>query len=372
MLTPFDDYPIHQTALPLAHAGAGHPDHYDRFWFNGYTADMYFAAALGTYPNRGVIDAAFSVVHNGVQRSVFASGRLPADRTQTRIGPISIDIVEPLRTSRLQVDAPEHGLVADLTFQARTAAHEEPRQTLWATDRLVMDVTRMTQLGAWSGSFASGGAAVPIDGAAPVYGTKDRSWGIRPVGQPAPAAPSTRVPQIFFLWAPLNFDDECVHYIVFEDSDGRAWSKSAAVLPVIGGGDPVYGADVGIREILATHHVNWQPGLRRSRGAFLSITAPGRASEQIDLEPLLTFRMKGAGYMHPTWSHGTWHGDEAVGAEEFPVGDLDTLSPDCIHVQQVMRATWRHRTGLGVLEQLVIGPHVPSGFRDLVDGAAAG
>jgi hypothetical protein len=65
VLTPFDDYPVHQTALPIAHAGGGHPDYYDRFWFNGYTEDYYFAVALGLYPNRGVIDAAFGVVHDG-------------------------------------------------------------------------------------------------------------------------------------------------------------------------------------------------------------------------------------------------------------------------------------------------------------------
>ncbi|CAM5720953.1 hypothetical protein MAUB1S_00761 [Mycolicibacterium aubagnense] len=47
MLTPFDDYPVHQTPLPIAHAGNGHPDHYDRFWFNGYTEDLYFAVAQG-------------------------------------------------------------------------------------------------------------------------------------------------------------------------------------------------------------------------------------------------------------------------------------------------------------------------------------
>jgi hypothetical protein len=83
VLTSFDDYPVHQTALPIAHAGGGHPDYYDRFWFNGYTEDYYFAVALGLYPNRGVIDAAFGVVHDGWQRSVFASGRMPLDPTQT-------------------------------------------------------------------------------------------------------------------------------------------------------------------------------------------------------------------------------------------------------------------------------------------------
>ena len=78
VLSPFDDYPIHQVAAPIAHAGGGHPDFYDRFWFNGYTDEFFFAVAFGTYRNRGVIDAAFSVVSDGQQRSVFASGRAPS------------------------------------------------------------------------------------------------------------------------------------------------------------------------------------------------------------------------------------------------------------------------------------------------------
>ena len=98
MLTPFDDYPIHQTPLPLAHPASADPNHYDRFWFNGYTEDFYFAAGMAVYPNRGIIDGAFAVVHDGVQRSVFASGRIPEDRSQTRIGPLTIDVVEPLRS----------------------------------------------------------------------------------------------------------------------------------------------------------------------------------------------------------------------------------------------------------------------------------
>jgi hypothetical protein len=91
----------------------------------------------------------------------------------------------------------------------------------------------------------------------------------------------------------------------------------------------------------------------------------------VHLDPLLAFRMKGAGYFHPQWSHGLWHAELAVGGEEAKVEDLDTLAPDCVHVQQVMRATWGSRTGLGVLEQLVIGPHAPSGFLGMFDGAPA-
>jgi len=363
VLTPFDDFPVHQTALPLAHAGGGHADFYDRFWFNGYTEDFYFAVACGLYPNRGVIDAAFSVVSDGIQRSVFASGPIPADRARTVVGPIAIDVVEPLRVNRVVVDAPEYGLGADITATARTAAFEEPRQTRYAGPRLFMDVTRATQMVTWTGDLRAGGNDLDLE--RHVYGTKDRSWGVRPVGEPAPAAPAATVPQLFFLWAPLNFDDVCLHYMVFEDEHGEPWSTTAALLPVIGSGDPVYGPDTGFEHLgPGRHDVHWASGLRRSGGARLEFT---RGS--VDLDPLLTFRMKGAGYMHPEWGHGRWHGGPAVGGEEHPVEALDTLALDCIHVQQVMRARWGDRTGLGVLEQLVIGRHQPSGFRDLLDGA---
>ena len=115
MLSRFDDYPIHQLAVPVAQAGNGHPDFYDRFWFNGYTEDMFFAVAMGSYPNRGVIDAAFSVVHDGVQRSVFTSGRAPHDRSVTQVGPIttvdrvlSVTFDEPMDDKMFDPPKPGH------------------------------------------------------------------------------------------------------------------------------------------------------------------------------------------------------------------------------------------------------------------------
>ncbi|MGY4101916.1 hypothetical protein ACW2Q0_20530 [Nocardia sp. R16R-3T] len=157
MLTPFDEYPIHQTSLPLAQPGSGHPDFYDRYWFNGFRDGLYFAVALGIYPNKGIIDAAFSVVRNGFQRSVFASGRLPLDHRQLRIGPISIEIVEPFRINRIVVDAPEFQLAAEIEFRARTAAFEEARQTHYQGTRLWMDSTRATQFGSWTGTLTVAG-----------------------------------------------------------------------------------------------------------------------------------------------------------------------------------------------------------------------
>jgi hypothetical protein len=227
-----------------------------------------------------------------------------------------------------------------------------------------MDLTRATQMVTWAGSIQTGGQDLDTASAI-VYGTKDRSWGIRSVGDPAPAAPASTAAQIFFLWAPVHFDDECLHYMVFEDAAGVPWLSNAAALPLLGPKDAVFGpAALGRSLGEVRHRVRWAPGRRRSDGAVLTL-----ADSEVRLEPMITFRMRGIGYWHPVWAHGRWHGGEKVAGEEYKVEDLDTLALDCVHVQQVMRATWGDRRGLGVLEQLVVGPHEPSGFRALLDGA---
>jgi hypothetical protein len=370
VLSPFDDYPIHQVAAPIAEAGGGHPDFYDRFWFNGYTEEAFFAVALGSYRNRGVIDAAFSVVADGRQRSVFASGRAPADPAVTRIGPIAVEIVEPMRVTRIAVAAPEQEMSAELVFTGRTAAYEEPRQTRHQGARLFLDLTRATQFGSWSGRMTSGPSTMVMDGTT-VWGTKDRSWGIRPVGDQPVTAPPTSLPQVCFFWAPLNFPDAAFHYMVFEDADGVPWSEGGAVLPVIAPDQDTVGPAAHFEDLASVAlGIDWEQGLRRARHAEISFQRRGNERrERIDLQPKLTFRMSGVGYGHPAWSHGRWHDELAVGSEDFAVTDLDNTEFRNLHVQQVMRAIWGERTGLGVLEQLVIGPHRARGLDGLNDGA---
>jgi len=89
MITPFDDYPIHQTSLPLAIPATSDRNFYDRFWLNGFVADgsLYFGAAMGFDPKRHVMDGAFSAVVDGYQHSLHLSGALPLDRSQTQLGP---------------------------------------------------------------------------------------------------------------------------------------------------------------------------------------------------------------------------------------------------------------------------------------------
>lgn len=374
MLTKFDDYPIHQTIEPVAHPASSDRNVYDRYWFNGYADDgeFYFGIGMGLYPNRGILDCGFSIVRDGQQHSFHGSRRAPSDPADTTVGPFKIEVIEPMRSARVLLEPNETGIACDLLFTARTAAVEEGRQTLRSGIRPVYDVTRFAQFGRWQGTVTYDGKTVPVD-AARVYGTKDRSWGIRPVGPPeTDGAPANRLPQFFFMWAPVHWHDFCTHFGVFEDETGYAWHQDGAIVPAYASPDLIPGTeDPAIRRMASvSHKVTYASGTRRAAAAEITLVERDGSSHQISLEPLICFQMKGIGYAHPDWGHGRWKGELAIAGESWKSADLNPLALDNLHVQQVMRARMGDKEGIGVLEQIVIGPHAPSGFKELLDGAA--
>jgi len=372
MITPFDEYAVHQSSMPVAHPVNGDRNFYDRYFFNGYdtSGEWFFAVALGVYPNRDVIDAAFSVVHGGVQRSVFASGRLPLDHTVSKIGPIEIEIVEPLRINRVVVDAAHLGVGADLTWDARTMALEEPRQTQISGVHVVQDTTRLTQFGTWRGSVETGGDRIPVDPAT-ARGTKDRSWGIRWVGEPPGGAPprSGNAPGIFYLWAPIHFDDRCTHVMLFERPDGYRWYQTASEVPLLKPGEQTWGNEGALRRPHAVDYtLKLKPGGRVTTSSTFEFTWDDSVEIQ-ELTPVLDFRLTGIGYINQKWAHGVWHGEEDVGSEMWELATLDPLLPENYHVEQLVRVRTERGEGIGVLEQLILGPHAPTGFADWTSGA---
>ena len=373
MLTRFDDYPVHQTVEPIAHPASSDRNVYDRYWFNGYADDgsYYFAAGMGLYPNRGILDCGFSVVRNGEQHSFHASRRAPAEPGETTVGPFRIDILEPMRSVRIVLDPNDTGIECDLSFTARTACVEEGRQTLRQGIRPFYDVTRFAQFGRWAGAVKYAGETLDVR-PQHTFGTKDRSWGIRPVGEPETGgAPMTRLPQFFFLWAPINWNDRCTHFGVFEDGSGYPWHQDGAIVPAYASPDEIPGVEDPAIEKMASveHRITYLPGTRWAKAAEIALVGRDGNRTEISLEPLLRFQMKGIGYSHPEWGHGRWKGELATGGESWKLDDLNPLALDNLHIQQVMRARMNGEEGIGVLEQIAIGPHAPSGFKELLDGA---
>lgn len=367
MLTKGDDYPIHQTPEPIAYAGSDR-NFYDRYFFNGYTRDgwPFFAAAMGVYPHLNVIDAAFSLIFAGVQHNLHASRLLQMERLDTRVGPIALEVVEPLRRLRVRVDDPERRLCADLLFEARARAIEEPRFIHRIGPRTIMDYTRLTQNGTYDGWIEVHGQRIEVR-RDHFLGTRDRSWGIRPVGAPdsQPAAPPS-LPQFYWLWAPMNFDDCITLYHNNAGADGRSWNTRGVIAP-LGDREPQEIDDV-------SSEIVYRTGTRRVARARITLRSTAATAAVIDVTPQFHFYMPGIGYMNPEWGHGLYKGELAVGYDTYELNTVDDNSPALLHIQafstaRLTLASGAQKTGAGVLEQLIVGPHAPSGFKELLDPA---
>jgi hypothetical protein len=367
MLTKADDYPIHQTPEPIAYAGTDR-NFYDRYFFNGYSHDgsLFFAAAMGVYPHLNIIDAAFCVTRDGVQHNLHASRFLMMERMDTRVGPIAVDVIAPLEILRVTIADNESGIRAELTFHARAKALKEPRFTHRIGPRTFMDLTRMTQSGSWEGWIEIDGTRIAV-GRDEIWGTRDRSWGVRPIGAAdgqdfAPPAPF----QFFWLWAPLNFSDRTTLFHVNDDAAGEPWNKNA-VMQLFESAAPeeMAGADARLRFL---------PGSRHVAEAELTYRHRGGGESHLVLSPKFHFYMMGLGYGHPAWPHGANKGPNAFGHERLVLADITGYRPPHLHIQAFVTAELTlpdgsRRQGAGVLEQLIVGPHAPSGFVDVLDPA---
>ncbi|WP_439640789.1 hypothetical protein [Nevskia sp.] len=366
MLTKGDDYPIHQTAEPIAYAGTDR-NFYDRYFFNGYNREgtLFFAAALGVYPLLNVMDAAFCVVVDGVQHNLHASRHLKMERMDTTVGPIAIDVVVPLQQLRVRVDSAEHGLKAELLFTGYAEVLEEPRYTRRNGPRMFMDLTRLTQQGDYSGWIEVKGRRIDVAG---TCGTRDRSWGVRPIGLPDPQQMDPpNFSQFHWIWSPLHFDDGYLLYHLNADEQGEPWNTDA-VFGKRGSGDVTH-----MRR--ATSALCIPSGTRHAEAAVFKLVHRNGDESRVDVTVKWPFFMTGLGYFNPDWAHGLNKGPLAVGYDEIVTADIKTHAPPYTHIQAFVHATMTHtdgrvQQGYGVMEQLLIGPYQPLGLTGLLDPMA--
>lgn len=374
MLNLLDDFPIHQTPEPVAHPATSDRNFYDRTWFNGYSVegDWYFGIGMAIYPHRGILDCAFSAVEKGGrQHCFFASCRAPLERTEMRVGPFSIEILEPMRKTRVVLKDNETGISCDLVFSTRTSPVQEKRQTQWEGARRIMDSTRFDQFGRWSGHIHHPDGNIIVD-ETQCRGTKDRSWGVRGVGEPeSGGAPPLSTPSAFFLWAPLFWDDHATHAIFLDTTDGEDPLDEGMIIPTYASEDEIPGtADPDVKRMAkAAHRLKYVPGTRMIETAQIDLIDRQDNVRTITFEPILTFFMRGLGYLHPVWKQGSWHGELEIGSESFDPQSLDLQEVHNLHVQQVVRVSDGSREGIGALEHVCLGSYARYGFTGISDGA---
>ena len=113
-------------------------------------------------------------------------------------------------------------------------------------------------------------------------------------------------------------------------------------------------------------------GTRHAQSAVIDMSLHDCKEIQIFLEPQFNFYMIGLGYRNPEWGHGLFKGEHITGYDSFDLKTLKESDLSYLHVQAFCKARMkqgnsREQVGAGVLEQLILGPHKPSGFKNLLD-----
>ena len=227
-----------------------------------------------------------------------------------------------------------------------------------------MDYTRLTQNGSYEGWVEVKGKRIDVGG---ILGTRDRSWGVRPVGErdSQPVAPPLQ-PQFYWLWAPMNFDDRITLYHNNADGAGKPWNTHAVMAPT--------GDAPAAHMASCSSQVAFKSGTRHAKSAVIAMRDQDGLDYRLELTPQWNFYMSGLGYTHPEWGHGRYRGELAVGYDTIETAKVNEADFLHLHVQAFSHAVLHGPNGLvrkgrGVLEQLIIGPHAPSGFAALMDVA---
>jgi len=368
VLSQMDDFPIHQIAETIRHVGTSDRNFYDRYYFNLHaSSDALFAVmGMGVYPNLGVQDA-FAVVRRGTSHRVVRASRALGDRMDLRVGPFRVEVPEPLRRVRFVLERTEHELAMDVSWEGAIPAYEEPRQLVRQQGRVLFDTMRFAQTGRWNGWLQVGDERFEV---APDrwWGSRDRSWGVRPVGEPEPAGIRQGQLPLQGLWnyAPMQFDDFSVLYILNQHDDGkrliedavRVWADPARPPEALGRPEFEHVLRRGTRLV------------ERARLRFPE--APGGPME-VRVEPLVDLHVGvGTGYgFDPDWRHGMYQGPLVVqGLSLDTERDRERMMGlvDCCARFTLDEPAGR-QVGYGLHEYFFLGPFARYGLKGILDGA---
>jgi hypothetical protein len=362
MIGPLDEYPIHQAPLPATRVASSDRNFYDRCYFNAMdtaSGDTMLVTGLGYYPNLAVKDAYLLLRRGGTQTAVHFSDAIDQDRLHQHVGGYRLEVLEPLQRIRIVVEETE-GLGADLTWDGSHPVVQEMPHLMLASDvRPTLDAQRFAQLGSWSGTLLVDGEEITVD---PEHwmGSRDRSWGIRPVGESEPAGRPQDPPMEGFWWlyVPMRFETFSIVVIIQEQADGfrtlndctRIWNDGRV-------------EQLGWPRV----EIDYTPGTRHPERARLHCTGADGSPVLIEVETRTHVVLHvGGGYGgDPDWVHGQWKGEGFVERVTYAMDDPAVVGRAPFGViDHCARATCDGQTGHGLFEHGTFGRHDPTGFKD--------
>lgn len=228
MLTPYDEFPVHQYSRPFSELPSTDISWDDGYYFGVYSAEakLFLFTGMRINPNADIVGGYAGINLNGIQHTVRLS-RIWRPDFNTAIGPLSYEFTRPMEEIRLVLEPNDSELEFDLRWIALAPPHLEAHHSAQNRMRTTTDQTRYTQGGTVSGHIIFKGERFEVK---PMewFGSRDHSWGLYAGRDPLrtdprwlPPAEVPAVRRSMRFWLPFQTPEYSGFYQFHEDAKGN-------------------------------------------------------------------------------------------------------------------------------------------------------
>lgn len=361
MLTTYDELLCHQTVDTFDTVATSAREWTERIWFSAHdtAGRCQLIAGFGHYPNRNIMDAFACLVIDGkTQYCVRASRELRPGFDRVRVGPLSYEVIEPLRAVRLSIADNPYGLSCVIDFTAAMAPHEEEAQMARFRGRVLENVKRYVQVGRPSGWIRADGNEIAVDAAA-WRAERDHSWGIRRGGGvPETGVQPGEVPQGYlYNFILAQFDGWGVTYHTRESWDSKTLAFSGAVMY------PPEPPREETKLARIDHGYTFKPDVRHITGGTVVLHPVEGEPVVLAIRPLSVCHIRAGGYFgFRGFTHGLWMGPEYLDGFKLDLTDLNTFREVSFLEDFMCEFKCGSETGYGIVELVLIGKYPKYGY----------
>jgi hypothetical protein len=357
VLIGHDEYPLHQITQSFSGVAGSDPQWNDGHYvcFCDADGDVCVTSNVRLYQNNDVLDGFVCVRHAGRQHNVRLSRRLRPDMDHFGVGPLRIEIVEPMRTLRFVLEENAYGIACDVRCHSTVLPYEDPVEITRIDGRLFSERATYELVGGCDGWVEVAGHRVVLTSGRSSF-FRNHSWGNQ-AGRGGPRygapRPPRRVPGVR-QWVLFRCAEHGGFYFI--DPSGRAASgKGAILLP--DRAVPVIGID---------HELHFHEGGRRVRAGNFRLTDADGVEWQYSFTDLGWVYCQGGGYFggfDDRLGQGVYRGDEHIEGEVWDVshptrvvdGAGNTFEFEHDWAESFVRLQHGDAVGLAHFECVVIG-----------------
>lgn len=333
MLTPYDEFPVHQAPYTFSHIPSTDYAWDDGYWFGVFNADekVFLGIYMRVNPNTDMIGGCALLNIAGVQLTVRFN-RCWRRNFALEVGPFRIVIEEPLRRIRLIMDEHGSGLSFNVLWEGTSPAFLEDHHVATYRGRRTTDQTRYSQPGKASGTITLRDRTWTVTPDT-WSGSRDHSWGLYASRPPLSPSPSLLPPpanddgpkRALRFWTCFRTEPFSGFFHVHETAEGVQCKMNDVFGTPFGGRIFQGWGDDDIELVSGSHEMTFNPGTRVLKQAIFSLTDVRGGSWKLifDIEtpPWIVQPM---GAMPGSWKDGgtffTYHGSEEL-AIEWEEGD---------------------------------------------------